>query len=92
MEYEKRKRNSKEGYRRSKRAEESDEAKPKRIFRPKREHEAEKPRREFRRDKNDDKADKSFRPRGRSFGAESSSGKRPYEAGKKSRDHKRGNR
>ena len=61
-------RNSKEGYRRSKRAEEDDDSKPKREFRPKPEYDRDdKPRREFRRDRTDDRTEKPFKSRERSF-------------------------
>ena len=61
-------RNSKEGYRRSRRAEEGDEEKSSREFRPKREfNRDEKPRTGFRRDRNDEKGEKPFKPRERSF-------------------------
>ncbi len=61
-------RNSKEGYRRAKRAEEDDDSKPKREFRPKREYDKDaKPRKEFRRERTDNRTEKPLNARERSF-------------------------
>ena len=83
-------RNSKEGYRRSKRAEEGDASKPKREFSAKREYDkAERPSREFRRERNDDKVERSFKPRERSFDSDRKTrGERPFDNDRKRDDKK----